>query len=69
MNAERKVFLSASQTVVPVLQGYYFTGDGCKRDKDGYFWITGKKLMHSYQGGAESSLNGMPASHCVQTRL
>ena len=20
----------------------YFTGDGCKRDKDGYFWITGR---------------------------
>ena len=22
--------------------GYYFTGDGCKRDGDGYFWITGR---------------------------
>jgi len=22
--------------------GYYFTGDGCKRDKDGYIWITGR---------------------------
>lgn len=22
--------------------GYYFTGDGCTRDKDGYFWITGR---------------------------
>ncbi|KGN51167.2 acetyl-coenzyme A synthetase, chloroplastic/glyoxysomal-like isoform X2 [Cucumis sativus] len=22
--------------------GYYFTGDGCIRDKDGYFWITGR---------------------------
>lgn len=22
--------------------GYYFTGDGCRRDKDGYFWITGR---------------------------
>ncbi len=22
--------------------GYYFTGDGAKRDKDGYFWITGR---------------------------
>ena len=21
---------------------YYFTGDGCKRDKDGYYWITGR---------------------------
>ena len=23
-------------------QGYYFTGDGAKRDKDGYYWITGR---------------------------
>jgi acetyl-CoA synthetase len=22
--------------------GYYFTGDGCRRDEDGYFWITGR---------------------------
>ncbi|MBA3707900.1 MAG: acetate--CoA ligase [Planctomycetes bacterium] len=22
--------------------GYYFTGDGCKRDQDGYYWITGR---------------------------
>jgi len=24
------------------LIGYYFTGDGCTRDADGYFWITGR---------------------------
>tara|TARA_B100002051_G_scaffold53952_1_gene49434 strand:+ start:10893 stop:12797 length:1905 start_codon:yes stop_codon:yes gene_type:complete len=23
-------------------KGYYFTGDGAKRDKDGYYWITGR---------------------------
>ena len=23
-------------------KGYYFSGDGCKRDKDGYYWITGR---------------------------
>nr|WP_097068839.1 acetate--CoA ligase [Rhodobacter maris] len=23
-------------------RGYYFTGDGCRRDKDGYYWITGR---------------------------
>jgi len=23
-------------------KGYYFTGDGCKRDKDGYYWLTGR---------------------------
>ena len=22
--------------------GFYFTGDGCRRDKDGYYWITGR---------------------------
>ena len=22
--------------------GFYFTGDGCKRDKDGYFWLLGR---------------------------
>ena len=24
------------------IQGYYFTGDGCRRDADGYYWITGR---------------------------
>jgi acetyl-CoA synthetase len=23
-------------------KGLYFTGDGCRRDKDGYYWITGR---------------------------
>ena len=23
-------------------QGYYFSGDGCRRDSDGYYWITGR---------------------------
>ncbi|KAK1291022.1 hypothetical protein QJS10_CPB18g00567 [Acorus calamus] len=22
--------------------GYYFSGDGCRRDKDGYYWLTGR---------------------------
>ncbi|MCR2595540.1 AMP-binding protein, partial [Salmonella enterica] len=22
--------------------GSYFTGDGCRRDEDGYYWITGR---------------------------
>jgi len=25
-----------------VYPGYYFTGDGCRRDEDGYYWITGR---------------------------
>jgi acetyl-CoA synthetase len=23
-------------------KGFYFTGDGCRRDADGYYWITGR---------------------------
>lgn len=23
-------------------RGYYFSGDGCRRDNDGYYWITGR---------------------------
>ncbi|KAG6555835.1 hypothetical protein Mapa_002476 [Marchantia paleacea] len=23
-------------------KGYYFSGDGCHRDKDGYYWLTGR---------------------------
>ena len=26
-------------------KGYYFTGDGCRRDKDGYYWLTGDCCM------------------------
>ncbi len=25
-----------------MFDGYYFAGDGCKRDEDGYYWITGR---------------------------
>ena len=25
-----------------VYPGYYFTGDGVMRDKDGYYWIIGR---------------------------
>jgi len=30
------------ETYFSSFSGKYFTGDGCKRDKDGYFWITGR---------------------------
>ena len=29
-------------TYFSTYKGYYFTGDGCKRDEDGYYWITGR---------------------------
>jgi len=30
------------ETYFGMAKGYYFTGDGCKRDKDGYYWLTGR---------------------------
>ena len=30
------------ETYFSQYDGYYFTGDGCKRDEDGYYWITGR---------------------------
>ncbi len=30
------------QTYFSTYPGKYFTGDGCKRDEDGYYWITGR---------------------------
>ncbi|MCJ9429813.1 acetate--CoA ligase [Kordiimonas marina] len=30
------------QTYFSAYKGMYFTGDGCKRDEDGYYWITGR---------------------------
>jgi acetyl-CoA synthetase len=29
-------------TYFETYKGYYFTGDGCRRDADGYYWITGR---------------------------
>ena len=30
------------QTYFSAYKGYYFTSDGCRRDADGYYWITGR---------------------------
>ena len=30
------------QTYFSTYPGTYFTGDGCRRDDDGYYWITGR---------------------------
>ncbi len=30
------------ETYFSTFKGYYFTGDGCRRDEDGYYWITGR---------------------------
>jgi acetyl-CoA synthetase len=29
-------------TYFTTYRGYYFSGDGCRRDEDGYYWITGR---------------------------
>jgi len=31
-----------AQTYFSAYPGKYFTGDGCRRDPDGYYWITGR---------------------------
>ena len=31
-----------ADTYFSMYPGYYFTGDGCRRDEDGYYWITGR---------------------------
>ncbi|MBE0488819.1 MAG: acetate--CoA ligase [Halomonas sp.] len=31
-----------TQTYFSTYKGVYFTGDGCRRDEDGYYWITGR---------------------------
>jgi len=30
------------ETYFATYKGLYFTGDGCRRDEDGYYWITGR---------------------------
>ena len=30
------------ETYFSMYKGYYFTGDGARRDKDGYYWVTGR---------------------------
>ena len=30
------------KTYFSMFPGFYFTGDGCRRDEDGYYWITGR---------------------------
>ena len=30
------------ETYFTHFKGYYFSGDGCRRDADGYYWITGR---------------------------
>ena len=41
----RTVYGDHSASSTPISRTYpgkYFTGDGCRRDEDGYYWITGR---------------------------
>ncbi|CAN0468853.1 unnamed protein product, partial [Scytosiphon promiscuus] len=47
-------------------KGYYFTGDGCHRDSDGFYWITGRvddvlNVSGHRIGTAEVSKVSLPA--------
>ena len=33
---------ASCRPISPAYKGKYFTGDGCRRDADGYYWITGR---------------------------
>jgi len=53
--------------------GYYFSGDGCRRDEDGYYWITGRHRMGTaevesalvlHSAVAEAAVVGFP--HAVK---
>lgn len=55
------------ETYFEVFKGYYFTGDGCRRDEDGYYRITGRvddviKVSGHLLGTAEieNSINQHP---------
>lgn len=32
------------ETYFSTFNGYYFTGDGSRRDEQGFYWITGEQL-------------------------
>jgi hypothetical protein len=48
----------------PPLQGYYFTGDGCRRDEDGYIWITGVREGDKCDSKREVCVACQPLSSC-----
>jgi non-ribosomal peptide synthetase component E (peptide arylation enzyme) len=61
-------------------QGYFYTGDGARRDEDGYYWITG--ACHARNGGSRLQMSSFmgallympapdvwPAFHAFQLRI
>jgi acetyl-CoA synthetase len=62
------------ETYLSMFPGYYFTGDGCRRDEDGYYWITGRvddvlNVSGHRMGTAEveSALNSHPS--CAESAV
>ncbi|KAJ9521849.1 hypothetical protein QJQ45_024716, partial [Haematococcus lacustris] len=61
-------------TYFNMFRGMYFTGDGCKRDADGYYWVTGRVddviNLSGHRIGTsevESALQAHPA--CVEAAV
>ncbi|GBG81530.1 hypothetical protein CBR_g32518 [Chara braunii] len=48
------------QTYFSAFEGYYFTGDGCKRDQDGFYWLTGRvdDVINAAVVGYEHAIKG-----------
>src|SRR5260370_26811624 len=45
-------------TYFKTYRGKYFTGDGCRRDDDGYYWITGRdRRSEEHTSELQSHLN------------
>ena len=62
------------QTYFSAYRGKYFTGDGCRRDEDGYYWITGRvddvlNVSGHRLGTAEIEMrSGQPSSRSPRRR-
>jgi acetyl-CoA synthetase len=48
------------ETYFTTYRGLYFTGDGCRRDEDGYYWITGRVDDVINVSGHRIGTAGMP---------
>ena len=62
------------QTYFSTYLGKYFTGDGCRRDEDGYYWITGRvddviNVSGHRLGTAEVEVGAGGASENARRRL
>jgi DNA-binding CsgD family transcriptional regulator len=61
------------QTYFSTYRGKYFTGDGCRRDEDGYYWITGRvddviNVSGHRMGTAESRARSSPMPRSPRPR-